>query len=225
MDLRREMAFAFVSNPVSAGDGVAFAYQKEVPPGTAASNVMHSLAEMFRRCYTYVMSPSATLVSGNSAGAVALTLGTTGPSGVWGMFQGQPFYISATGTLSAQPAAAISTTSYQMRKVLVALALSNFWGNSAPGTSSLAGTTTLQFTYGSAMLTSANAVNSGGNQVSFFDAVPMPLASAGEVPIGWINVPNSFAVSAGLSASMLYSDLRVLQGYDMTSLLQGRAQP
>jgi hypothetical protein len=83
---------------------------------------------------------------------------------------------------------------------------------------------TVQFVYGSAMLTSASTVISGG-AASYFDLVPLPLPSAGEIPVGWINVPNNFPVSTSISATMLWSDLRAVQGFNLSALLQGRMQP
>lgn len=228
-DIRREMAFAAVSAQVSAADGLIVDTMTFQPPLSAASNLMHTMAELFRRAFTYVLSPSATLISGGSAGSVALNAATAGPSGIWGMCQGQPFFISslAAGSLSGSPISTISTASNQIRKVLVTVGISAF-GGSGPATSSLAGSAVgsiLQFVYGSAMNTSANQATSGGQGASYFDMVPLPLPSANEVPVGWLNIPNSFATSAGLAASMMFNDYRVFQGYNFSAIFPVRQQP
>jgi hypothetical protein len=222
MDILNERAYAAVSAQVSATDGLVVDTMTFQPPLSAASNLMHSMAELFRRCFTHIISPSATLVSGGSAGSVTLNAATAGPSGVWGLCQGQPFFLSGVA-LSGSPLSSISTISNQIRKVLVTIPISTF-GGSGPAASSLAGTATLQFVYGSAMITSANAATSGG-QWSYFDLVPLPLASANEVPCGWLNIPNSFATSAGLAASHMFNDYRVFQGYNLSAVFPLRVQP
>lgn len=222
VDILHEMAFAAVSAVVSAGDGLPVDTMTFQPPVAAASNLMQTMAELFRRCFTHVLSPSATLVSGGSAGSVTLNAATAGPSGIWGLCQGQPFFLSGVA-ISGSPISSISTTSYQIRKVLVTVPISAF-GASGPVGSSLAGTGTLQFVYGSAMNTSAGAANSGG-LFSYFDLVPLPLPSANEVPVGWLNIPNSFATSAGIAASHMFNDYRVLQGYNLSNILGIRMQP
>lgn len=227
-DILSERMFAAVSAQVSAPDGLVVDTMTFHPPTMAASNLMQTMAELWRRTFTHVLSPSATLISGGSAGAVALTVTTAGPSGIWGLCQGQPFFFSAAANaFSGQPLSAVSTASNQIRKVLVTLGISAF-GGSAPAASSLTLSSVgsvLQFVYGSAMLTSANAATSGGQGASYFDAVPLPLPSANEVPVGWLNIPNSFAASAGLAASHMFSDYRVFQGYNLSNILGTRIQP
>ena len=228
MDVRSDTIYAMVSSLVSAGDGVTYDFVGPQPPRAVAATTGVSIAqitwlEMLRRLVTHIDSPSATLISGGSAGSVALHIGTAAPiSGIFGMFQGVPFYLSATAeTLSASPTSLASTTSNQIRKVLVTLAMS-----ALPVASSLAlGGGTLQFVYGSAMLTSANAATSGGQTLSYFDGVPLPLASAGEIPVGWLNIPNSFPVSTGINASHMITDFRVTQGLNMSAMLAGIPQP
>ena len=227
VDILNDRAFAAVSAQVSAGDGIVVDTMTFQPPASAASFMMQTTAELWRRAFTKVLSPSATLVSGGSAGSVALNFGAT-PLGLWVMCQGQPAIISGTGTLSGSPTSNQGNTlSYQIRKILVTLPFPAF-GASGPAGSSLGSTaiTALQFVYGSAMNTSALACTSGGQGASYFDMVPLPLASANEVPVGWINVFNSASMSAlGLVASCLYSDLRILQGMNLSNILGTRIQP
>ena len=82
------------------------------------------------------------------------------------------------------------------------------------------------------MPTSATAVSSRGASgvggtiiASFFDYVPLPLPSAGEIPVGWLNVPNNFAISATVSSTMLWSDLRAVQGINMSAMMPNVQQP
>lgn len=228
-DIRTEPIQAYVSMSVSAGDGRPYTLVANQPPdydtapllGAGVSNPGNMLwFEYLRRSMTRIASPSATLVSGGSAGSVQVGLGN---SGITGLIQGWPFTLSAaTATLSAAPVSSISTNSAQIRKVLVTIGMSAF----VCGMSSLAlGGGTLQFVYGSAFATSAGAVTSGGPQASYFDLVPLPQASAHEVPVGWLNIPNSFATSAGISNTMMLSDYRVLQGMNFSAMMIGLMQP
>ena len=118
MDVRTEMLYGVVSAAVSAGDGITY---KTVVPQPSAP--LMTMAEMIRRMVTHLTSPSATLVSGGSAGAVAITV-TGLPSGINGRLQGVPFSLSYTGTLSAQPTSQVSTASTTIRKVLVTITMS-----------------------------------------------------------------------------------------------------
>ena len=213
MNVRSEMVYGLVSASVSAGDGVV--YETLAPQPSA----LMTMAELIRRMMTRITVPSATLISGASAGAIAVT--ATGlPSGLNGVFQGVPFSLSAAGTWSAQPTSLISTASTTIRKVLVTMSMS-----ALPVASSLAlGGGSITFVYGSAYNTSAGAVTSGG-QSAYFDLVPLPLASANEIPLGWLNVYNSFAVSAGLANHQMICDLRAVQGFNLSSLLAGVPQP
>ena len=214
MDVRTEMLYGVVSAAVSAGDGIAY---KTVAPQPSAP--LMTMAEMIRRMVTHLTSPSATLVSGGSAGAVAITV-TGLPSGINGRLQGVPFSLSYTGTLSAQPTSQVSTASTTIRKVLVTITMS-----ALPVASSFAlGGGAVGFVYGSAYTTSAGVATSGG-QSAYFDLVPLPLPSANEIPVGWLNIPNSFATSAGLANSHMICDLRAVQGVNMSALLAGIPQP
>ncbi len=214
MDVRTEMLYGVVSAAVSAGDGITY---KTVVPQPSAP--LMTMAEMIRRMVTHLTSPSATLASGGSAGAVAITV-TGLPSGINGRLQGVPFSLSYTGHLSAQPTSLVSTASTTIRKVLVTITMS-----ALPVASSFAiGGGAVGFVYGSAYTTSAGVVTSGG-QSAYFDLVPLPLPSANEVPVGWLNIPNSFAVSASLANSHMICDLRAVQGVNMSALLAGIPQP
>ena len=232
MNVIQEQIYANVSAPVSAGDGVQFDVLLPQPPvlltgnrGVSTAGVsapMYNMLELIRRMFTHIDSPSATLASGGSAGSVQITFGGTAlGSGIVGKLQGWPFVLSAAGALSAQPTSAISTASNQIRKVLVTLGMS-----ALPVASSfaLAGGT-VQFVYGSAMTTSAGACTSGGQGASFFDLIPLPTPSANEIPVGWINVVNSFAASAGINASHMFTDWRVTQGINLSAMMAGLAQP
>jgi len=212
MSVEGENIYSIASVPVSAGDGRPYTYTGPTLPPTGVSAPQIDMLEFMRRCMTHIFTPSATLASGGSAGSIALTFGA---SGVAGMVQGVPFIISATGTLSGSPTSLISTASNEIRKVLVCIGMS-----ALPVASSfaLAGGV-LQFTYGPAVRTSANAANSGGLGLSYFDAVALPRASANEVPVGWINVVNSFPTSAGINASHMFTDYRVVQGMNFSAIL------
>lgn len=233
MQVRGEQLYAMVSAAVSAGDGVTYDLMAPQPPALplqpasatgvgSVSNPMLDMLEFLRRSVTYITTPSTTIVSGTGASSVAITLGLVAPSGIQGMFQGWPFSVSAAGTLSGSPTSACSTTSGQIRKVLVTLGLS-----ALPVASSMAlNGGTVQFVYGSAFATSANAVTSGGQTISYFDYVPLPRPSAGEIPIGWINVVNSTLLSvAGIVNSCMITDYRATQGLNMSAMLQGLLQP
>ena len=227
MDVRSEKVYAVVSAMVSAGDGIPYDVAVAQPPdarglGTGASIVQITMLEMLRRLTTHILTPSATLVSGGSAGSIGVNVGLAAPvSGIFGMFQGVPFLLSAAGILSGSPTGAISTTSGQIRKVLVTIGMS-----ALPVASSLAlNGGTVQFVYGSTVVTSALACTSGGQTFSYFDQVPLPLPSANEIPMGWLNVPNSFSVSAGIFSSYMVTDFRATQGLNLSAMLQGIAQP
>lgn len=209
-----EQLYALPSSTVSADDGRTFTTTAPLP-----SSYLTTFMEVLRRSFTHITSPSATIISGGSAGAIALT-GTGLPSGINGRFQGWPFSLSHAGTLSAQPVSTISTASNQIRRVLVTLGMSAL----STVTSSLAlGGGTLQFVYGRAFLTSAGAASNA--DASQFNTVPIPLPSAGEVPIGWLQIPNSFAASAGLANSNMKVDWRAIQGIDFSAIMPLVQQP
>ena len=212
-DVRTEKLYTVVSGSVSGVDNRAVAIA-EINQSAFLGTLYDFMFKMMNRIGT----ASTTLASGGSAGAVeigASGMGSlSGLSGIAGVFQGIPFFLTGTAR-SAQPTSLISTGSTTIRKVLVGLGFS-----ALPVASSLDETaSTVLFVYGSAFSTSAGAVLSGG-QSAFFNSVPLPKASAGMVAVGWLNVPNSFAVSAGISASMLITDHRETQGIHL-SLIQG----
>lgn len=234
MDVQSERVFALVSSLVSSVDGVQYHTVTPQPPPLAlapvsftgvggVSNPMLTMVEVLRRSFTYITTPSTTLVSGTAAGAVAVTLMTTGPSGIQGMLQGMPFVVSATGTPSAALGASAATTSTTIRKVLVTLGLSA-QPTGISGGFALAGGT-VQFVYGSAMNTSAMACTSASQALSFWDYVPLPMPSAGEVPLGWICVPNSFTAAQATIGSGMFTDYRVTQGINFSAMMLGLTQP
>lgn len=215
VDIKTEKLDAFVSAQVSAIDGIQ--YDTVLP---AQSAFLGTFAEALQRLQTRVDSPSAALVSGGSTGSVALALPSTlGASAIVGRYQGWPFILTGVG-ISGQPTSLVSTGSTTVRKVLVTLKLDDL-----PVQSSIDATNvTVQFVYGSAFATSAGAVNSGGVS-SVFNKVPLPKASGGEIPVGWLNVPNSFAVSAGIADHMMLVDYRETQGYDFSAIIGNAVQP
>lgn len=217
MDIRSEKLYALVSTAVSAGDGVQY---KTVPGHLAASAFLDTMADFMAKSLNKITTASTTLASGGSAGAVAVGLGGDRTSGIQGTIHGIPFHLSAAGTMSASPTSLISTASNTIRKVLVTLG-----GLTVPPASSI-GTASgsLGFVYGSAYATSAGAVTTGG-QSAYFNLVPLPKASAGEIPLGWINVTNSFAVSAGLANHHLITDYRETQGVNLSLIMAGLIQP
>lgn len=231
MDVRSERIYGMVSTLVSAGDGLQVRSLLPQPPSLVGSANPGPVSaptflwsEMLRRLVTHVISPSATVISGGSGGAVALgpSSGMTTESGFAGRFQGVPFYFSTvSGAWSGQPLSGVSTASNQIRKVLVTVPMSAL----PVSTFAASGPANLTFVIGSAMTTSANAATSGGQTLSYFDSVPLPVPSAGEVPVGWLNWPNSQAVSASIQTSWMMTDYRVTQGLNMSALLQGVPQP
>ena len=217
-NVRGDMLFAVVSQVVSAGDGIPYDTMSPQPPATGVSAPMIDMQEFIRRAFTNITTPSTTMVSGGSAGSIALAFGTATPSGVAGMFQGVPFVLSAAGTISGGPTSLVSTASNQIRKVLVCIGMP-----ALPVASSIAlAGGTIQFTYGPAYPTSAGACTSGGQAFSSFDYVALPKASANEIPVGWLNIPNSFSTSAGIANSHMITDYRVTQGMNMSALLLGQ---
>lgn len=214
MDLR-EGVYTLVSAQVSAPDNRPMNVMQTV----GASAFLYDWADLIRRMFNYLNSPSATLISGGSAGAVALT-GDGLPSGLNGVYHGWPFSLSHTGTLSGSPTSLASTTSTTIRKVLVTIGMSAF-----PFASSVKlASGTLQFVYGSVFATSAGAVLSGGAS-TYFNSVPLPKPSAGEIPVGWLNICNSFATSAGISNTMMITDWREVQGVDLSAIMGVVRQP
>lgn len=220
MDVRSEKLYGVVSSPVSAGDGIPYKYAGPEPITSATPSLM-TMAEFIRRCMTNITTPSAALVSGGSAGSVAIAFGTATPSGIAGMFQGWPFVLSAAGTISGSPTSLISTASTTIRKVLVTIGMS-----AIPVQSGLAlAGGTVQFVYGSAYNAGSAGIVTCGGLSAYFDLVPLPQASANEIPVGWLNVYNSFSTSAGIANTQMIVDYRATQGVDMSALLAGIPQP
>jgi hypothetical protein len=239
MDIRSEMLYGFVSFAGSALDGSPVKGLAAQPPvlqvttgaqvGTPAqgggtlgsaggvSAPQYLWSEFARRMMTHIVSPSATLVVATSGYAIALTIPN---SGLIGRLQGHPFLISAAGAYSVQLTTGVSTTSNQIRKVLVTLG--GFSAQPVQSQMALAGGT-LAIIIGSAMATSASTVISGGD--AMFDRVPIPVPSAGEVPVGWLNVPNNFLISSTVSGTMVWGDYRAVQGLNLSALLAGIPQP
>jgi hypothetical protein len=213
---------ATVSAQVSSIDGITYDFQQQV----AASAHLGTMAELVLKLFNRLTVPSATLVSGGSAGSVALAFQTGGGpiSGIEGLYQGVPFLISGAGTISAECTSAFSTTSMQIRRVLVGLSL----GDISAVTSSIASSVgTLTFVVGSAMTVSvANAASDGGVS-AWFNQVPLPKHSAGLVPVGAINVPNSAtgASAGGISNTCLTFNLREIYGVDLSAIIGSPVQP
>jgi len=210
--------YALVSASVSALDGIAHKTQ-----GGQTSSFLGTFAEMMLKLNNRILTASTTLISGGSAGAIAIGTsgagGASGVSGIMGMINGWPFFLNGEPR-SAQPTSLISTASTTIRKVLVGLTFSAF-----PIASSFdMAQSGVAFVYGSAFTTSAGAVTSGG-QSAYFNSVPLPKWSAGFVPVGWLNVPNSFAVSANISTHMMITEYRETQGFAFSLFMTAIEQP
>ena len=203
-----ESLVGFVSATVSSIDGRP--YTTVTTP--AASAGFGTMGELLHKLLNRIDSPSATLISGGVGGSVAISLpSSVGNSAIRGTIQGVPFMLTNIA-LSGMPTSAASTGSTTIRKVLVCLAVS-----ALPVASSLdAAAGTVQFVYSSAFGTSGGAVLSGG-QSAYFNSVPLPKAHAGQIPVGWLNIPNSFAQSAGISASMMITDPRETRGVNLSA--------
>ena len=202
---------------VSALDGIPY---KTMPNAVNTSAYLGTLGDMLFKLLNRIDSASTTLISGGSAGAVALGLPSTiGHSTVAGLVHGMPFHLTNIG-VSGQPASGISTASNQIRKVGVALVLSAF----PPGSSFDATGGALQFVIWSAMITGALSCLSGG-QSAFFNSVPTPRFSAMQVPVGVLLIPNSFAASAGIANTNIDTDARVWAGMNLSLMLPTVAQP
>ena len=216
MDLTTEKLYALVSAQASSVDGIAHDLTKNV----GVSAFLGTMAEMIQRMMNRITSPSNTVLA--SAGSVHVTYGTgASNNALTGVYHGYPFMLSAlVGNPSAALGSQASTTSTTIRKVLVTLALSAF-----PIASSLAsGAATVQFVYGSAFATSALAVSLAA-QSAYFNSVPLPKPSAGEIPLAWINVFNSFTALSVIGTSMVMVDWRETQGVDLSALIGTPTQP
>lgn len=204
---------AFVSGSVSAIDGRPYGVQANVLSAT-----LGTAAEMFMKIFNRVLTPSACLASGGSAGAVLIqaptSVGLSATVAVW--YHGAPYHLMSATAISGQPpSATVATTSAQIRKVLVGITVSAPPLASSP--SSNAGAA-MVFVVGSAFATSGGAVTSGG-QSAYFNSVGLPKPSAGMIPFGWLNIPNSFAASAGIADHMMITDWRATQGMDLSAVM------
>ena len=217
-DILTEQLYFLGSASVSAVDGIA---HKTAPAAINTSAFLGTMAEYMHRMFNRIDSPSTTLISGGSTGAVALGLPSTiGNSSVVGRVHGMAFTLTTEG-ISGQPGSAISTTSAQIRKVGVAIVLSAF-----PPNSSFAATqnAAVQFVIGSAFATSAGAVTSGG-QSAYFNSVPNPKFSADQIPVGMLWITNSFAPSAGITNSLIQTDARHWAGAQLSLFMAAVQQP
>jgi hypothetical protein len=214
-----ERLVAQVSAQVSAIDGIQYDIYN---PQTSA--FMGTFVEFMQKLMTRIDTPSAAIISGGSVAAVTVNVTQTASggvvgSGIYGRWMGWPFHFLSGG--SASPTASAATTSVQARKVLVVMNP----GEDLPVASSLATTApTLGFVYGSAYTTAALAASTGGVS-SIFNLIPLPKASAGEIPVGWLNIHNSYTVSDGLADHNMITDYREIQGYDFSSILGTIQQP
>ena len=218
MDLTSEKLYALVSAQASSVDGIAYDLTKTV----AASAFLGTMAEMFLKLMNRLTTPSCTLVSGGSAGTVAVAFPTvnSGNAGLEGLYQGVPFRISAAGTLSGDLGSLAITTSTTIRKVLVGLSLGDISGVA----SSIASTVgTLTFVVGSAYNVSVAGAASAGGVSAWFNQVPTPKHSAGLVPLGIINIPNS--TTSLISNAMMTFPLREIYGLNLSAIIETPAQP
>lgn len=218
MNIIGEKLYAPVSAAVSALDGIPY---KTVAPQVSA--FLCTMAEFAHKLNNRIWTASTAVLLGGSNGAVALSTSGGGSlscaSGIGGWIQGWPFFITGEH-LSANVLSNASTASNQIRKVLVCLTAS-----ALPVASSLAvGGFSLQLVYGSAYVVSANAVSTGG-QSAYFNKVPLPKPSAHQVPVGWINVHCSFATSQAMSAPMVITDWREIQGFNFDLFMSAVVQP
>ena len=218
MDLTSEKLYALVSAQASSVDGIVHDLTKVV----AGSAFLGTVGEMFLKLMNRLTTPSCTLVSGTSAGAVAVAFPTvnSGNAGIEGLYQGVPFRISAAGTISGDLGSLASTTSTTIRRVLVGLSL----GDISAVASSIASTVgTLTFVIGSAYSVSVAGAASAGGVSAWFNQVPLPKHSAGLVPIGVLNIPTS-TVSL-ISNAMMTFPLRELYGLDLSAIIGTPTQP
>jgi hypothetical protein len=87
-DIRSYGLYATVSSTVSSVDGVPY---KTVQPQVSA--FLMTMADFIQRTMNRIDTQSTTLVSGGSAGSVAVALGAA-TSGIQGSLQGVPFFVS-----------------------------------------------------------------------------------------------------------------------------------
>lgn len=218
MDIKTEITYALVSASVSALDGKTHGYQ-----GPQLSAFLGTVYDFMFKTMNRITTASTSLILGGSNAAIAIgTSGMgslSGVSGITGNFQGWPFFLTGEAR-SGTPTSLISTGSTTIRKVLVGLGFS-----ALPVASSLDFTASnVLFVYGSAFATSSLACSTGG-QSAYFNSVPLPKASAGMVPVGWLNVPNAFASGATISTPMLITDWREIQGIDLSAIQGTVTQP
>ena len=216
-EIRTEQLYALVSVVTSGLD--------TRPLGTvqpAISAYLGTMYDMMFKLNNRITTQSAAITtSGGGASSVIVVQSPTALSGIAGIVHGWPFWLSFTGLLSGAPTSLMSTTSTTIRKVLVGL-LINIPADEATSTIAIT-SATMGFVYGSLFATSALACTSGG-QSAFYNSVPLPLASAGMVPLGWLNVPNSAGSNFAFAGSMVIVNWRAIQGFDL-SALGTRAQP
>lgn len=221
MELHTTTLFARVSAQVSADDG----QKQNITQLVGASAFMTNMADMLAKLFNRLTVPSCTLVSGGSAPAVALALPTvdSGDGGIHGLWHGVPFRISATGTISGDPSSALNaitasqmdTTSTTVRKVLVCLSL----GDISAVTSSIASNVgTLTFVNGSTYNVSYSLQASTGGVSAVFNKVPTPKASGNVIPVGILNIPNSYTSGDGLANTMMTFPLRELYGVNLSAV-------
>jgi len=216
-----ERLLAEVSGQVSAIDGIPYTtYQNQV------SAFLGTFAEFMYKQTNCIYTPSAVMALGSDSttGEIAFQGGVSvyGSATVAGVLQGWHFALSAASTGSAILCAAVATTSLTTRKVLCTLAFSSLV---LPVASSIEiDEVILQFVYGSDFATSSMAASTGGVS-AIYNQIPLPKPSAGEIPVGWINVPNSHADGSDVTLEMLITDWREIQGYNMSAILGTVQQP
>lgn len=214
-----ERLIAQVSAQVSAIDGIT--YDTYLPQ---VSSFLGTFAEFMFKMVNRIDSPSAAIVASDAGTSIAFVGGGVVAESAWvgGRFQGWPWAASASSSGSALLGSQASTTSTVARKVLVTIFFS---GISLPVASSI-DTTEIQvgFVYGSDFATGALAASTGGVS-SIYNLIPLPKPSGGEIPVGWVNVPNSYTSGDAVLATMLITDWREIQGYDMSAILGTIQQP
>ena len=234
-NVRSEQLYALVSAAVSSVDGIQ---AKGVQVKTSA--FLGTMAEMLMKMNNRVLSPLTHIH--NSAGTgisvimstvASATLGTVlgASAGTLVLFHGVPYWITGSAAVSgAMAASLVSTGASQIRKVLVCLAMpsspaSNFGDVLSYASGTAASNVYLNFVYGSAFGVSGQGSVSVGTD-SAFDAVPLPKASANQIPLGWVNIvcSQTSAVFA-MSAASIRMDMRETQGINFNAFMSAIVQP
>jgi hypothetical protein len=234
MNLRSEKLYAYTSAAVSSIDGIAYKTTK-----LELSAYLGTMAEMLMKMNNRVLTPSNNLHLSNTPGiSVILSVMASANAGQFGasmgslvLFHGVPYFIVQSAAISgALTMSLVSTGASQIRKVLVCLAMpSSVASNTGAVLSYASGTNAsnvyLNFVYGSAFgVSGANSVSVGTD--SAFDAVPLPKASANQIPIGWLNIVTGQTSAAGvLSAASVRMDMRETQGINFNLFMSAIAQP